>query len=54
MCYFLFINFREANICKKCWPLMVFAVKVIDRALRGNASTVLVFILPQTFILELI
>ncbi|XP_026404654.1 DNA primase small subunit-like [Papaver somniferum] len=24
-----------ANICKKCWPLMTIAIKVIDSALRG-------------------
>ncbi|RZC75329.1 hypothetical protein C5167_050814 [Papaver somniferum] len=27
-----------ANICKKCWPLMTIAIKVIDSALRENFS----------------
>ena len=27
-----------ADICDKCWPLMAFAVKIIDRALRGTVS----------------
>uniref|UniRef100_T1JEJ4 DNA primase n=1 Tax=Strigamia maritima TaxID=126957 RepID=T1JEJ4_STRMM len=25
----------KAAICQKCWPLMVFAVKILDKALRG-------------------
>jgi len=28
--------FSGADICDKCWPLMAFAVKIIDRALRGE------------------
>eukprot|EP00058_Branchiostoma_floridae_P019687 XP_002605177.1 hypothetical protein BRAFLDRAFT_58959 [Branchiostoma floridae] len=25
-----------ANICEKCWPLMVIAIKIVDRALRDD------------------
>lgn len=24
-----------ANICSKCWPLMQFAMKIIDKVLEG-------------------
>lgn len=27
---------REANICNKCWRFMTIAMKIIDRALRGE------------------
>ena len=28
--------FSEANICLKCWKFMKIAVRIVDRALRGN------------------
>lgn len=27
---------REANICNRCWRFMTIAMKIIDRALRGE------------------
>jgi DNA primase small subunit len=27
---------QEANICNACWKFMVIAVRIIDRALRGE------------------
>ena len=27
---------RGAEICSRCWPLMVIAMKIVDRALRGE------------------
>ena len=27
---------REANICEKCWKFMTIAMKIVDRALRGE------------------
>jgi len=32
---YVHLCFSGADICDKCWPLMAFAVKIIDRALRG-------------------
>ena len=29
---------REANICKKCWKFVTIAIRIIDRALRGEKS----------------
>ena len=26
---------NAANICNKCWPLMTFAMKIVDRVLEG-------------------
>jgi len=39
----LHLSYSGADICDKCWPLMAFAVKVIDRALRGMYASVASF-----------
>ena len=29
---------QEANICIKCWKFITIAIRVVDRALRGEAG----------------
>ena len=48
--YIFFAVSSGADICSKCWPLMVIAVKIIDRALRGECSEVEIALQASTLI----
>ena len=44
---------REANICNKCWRFMTIAMKIIDRALRGEKLGVPQHLLKEKPVLSL-